>query len=230
LLFGFIASVSLCGLVGVYCLLLGSWGQLQARVLGTTATIAAASILGLISAIPWERRIWPPVGLLGCSAVSVALVQGLIAIWLPNLPNDEFMKSLGVACVVAVALPLVGLLALVRLRPEYLWVRLVTVAAIAVHAGQWTLTIVGELEGEFWFRTMGVTAIAGVCGTIAVAVLHRVSAIPATGTGLSDTLSARCPRCGHGQQLPVGRSTCCKCGLGFRIEIDPVDDPVSRQT
>ncbi len=226
LLLGFIGSIVCCGLAGIYCLLVGRMGWLEERVLGTTAVVGAASILALASAIPWERRRWHPIGPIGLAAVAVALVLVLVAIW-ADLPwrsriTEMFLKTMGVACVVGVALPHVALLSLARLRREYGWMRRGTVYVIAALAAMIACTIITEIDDDVWSRAMGVVGIAVVCGTIAVPVLHRVSAIRVR-EGIRTVelfLSITCPRCNKTQDLPVGRSKCAQCGLKFLIEIE----------
>ena len=164
LLLGFIGSIVCCGLVGVYCLVMGQFGTFEARVLGTTAVVGAASILGLASAIPWERRRWHPIGPIGLATVAVALILVLVAIW-GDLPWRSrvplmFLKTVGVACVVGVALPHVGLLSLARLRREYGWVRRGTVYVIAALAAMIAYTIITEIDDDEWLRAMGVVGIA----------------------------------------------------------------------
>ncbi|UCC31673.1 MAG: hypothetical protein JSU86_05215, partial [Phycisphaerales bacterium] len=216
------------GLVGIYCLVVGRMGWLEERVLGTTAVVGTASILGLASAIPWERRRWHPIGPVGLAAVAVALVLVLVAIWVdlpwPRPAREAFYKTMGVACVVGIALPHVGLLSLARLRREYGWVRRCTAYVIAALAAMIAFTIITEIDGrdDEWFRAMGVVGITVVCGTIAVPVLHRVSAIRVREAirTVELLLSITCPRCNKTQDLPVGRSKCAQCGLKFLIEID----------
>ena len=168
LLFGFIGSIVCCGLVGIYCLLVGHMGAFEGRVLVTTLAIGCASILGLASAIPWEKRRWHPIGPGGLIAVSAALVLALLALWIAqsSLPTD-FYSAMAVACVIAVALPHIGLLSLARLRSGYEWVRLGSVVAIILLAVLISGIILTESGDDTWFRIMGVLAILVVCGTIA---------------------------------------------------------------
>ncbi|NOT00820.1 MAG: hypothetical protein HOP29_09350 [Phycisphaerales bacterium] len=227
LLVGFLSSIGVCGLVGVYCLLIGSFGAVHAKVLGTTATVASASILGLASAVPWERRRWHPVGPLGAISVAVALVLVVTAIWMESwLWNQgvlrRFLRIMGTACVAGVAFPHVGLISLARLRRAYEWVRLGTLLTVAVLAIQISVTIWVEPMGDLWVRCIGVVSIAVACGTIAVPILHRVSRIrlrEAVKT-VELALAATCPRCDFAQRFLVGRSACVKCGLRFLIEIE----------
>lgn len=227
LLVSFLASIGGCGLVGVYCLLVGTFGAVQAKVLGTTAAVAAASILGLASAVPWERRRWQPVGPLGGISVTIALALVLVVIWAESwLDNqgllEQFLRVMGTACVAGVAFPHVGLISLARLRRSYEWVRLGTLLAVSLLAIQISITIWIEPTEDAWIRFMGVVAIAVACGTIAVPILHRVSAIrirEAVKT-VELCLTATCPRCDLAQRFSVGRSKCTQCGLRFLIEIE----------
>jgi NhaP-type Na+/H+ or K+/H+ antiporter len=226
LLLGFIGSIACCGLVGVYCLLIGQMNWIEARVLGTTAAVGAASILGLASAIPWERRRWHPVGPAGMVAVAIALLLVLVAIWGGAsrfaFAEEMFLKAMGVACVIGVALPHVGLLALARLRRSYGWVRRVTIILIVMLTALIAFLIVFEPFEDFWARLTGIFAIGVVCGTIAVPVLHRVSAIRTRDDvrTVELELSITCPRCSETQNVRAGRSKCGRCGLKFRIEIE----------
>lgn len=231
LLMGFVGSIACCGLVGIYCLTLGQWGPFEARVLGTTAAVGAASILALASAIPWERRRWHPIGLLGLVAVPVALILVLVAIWMEGSlgwPNMEYLlKAMGVACVLAVALPHVGLLSLAHLRRQYGWVRGVSVMVIAMLGGQIILTIFVDPHGDGWLRFMGALGILVTCGTIAVPILHRVSIIRTREAirTVELAITLTCPRCETSQHLCVGRSACAACGLVILIEIEEEQCP-----
>lgn len=228
LLIGFVASITCCGMVGVYCLLVRSLGSIHVKILGTTTAVAAASILGLASAVPWERRRWHPIGPAGAASVAIALVFVLTAIWASHWfwergLFETFIRSMGTACVAGVALPHVGLISLARLRRSYEWVRVGTLAAVAGLAALILIAIWFQpLDDDAWTRAIGVGSIVVACGAIAVPILHRVSGLrhrEAVRT-VDLTLSATCPRCNVAQRLPAGRSKCCRCGLRFLIEIE----------
>jgi ribosomal protein L37E len=229
LLFCFLASIAACGALGVYCLLLGNMGPLEARILGSTALVGAASILGLIGVMTWEQRRWHPMGMLGVIFAAIALLLSLTIIWASELgfrwleTNEDLLKSLGVAWVLAVALPHISLLSFARLHAQYLWVRRMTIIAIGFLAALVIHTILTEGDGgDMVVRLIGIFAIADVCGTIAMPILHRVSAIRTRESYRTTDLqlSLTCPRCDTTQDLSVGRSNCTKCGLKFVIDIE----------
>ena len=224
LLFAFIGSILLCGVVGIYCLLLGRWGGFERRVMLTTVLVAVAAILGLVSVIPWEQRRWHPIGPFASSAVLIALGLVLLAIWFFRLTDQKlFVKPMLSSCILAVALPHLGVLSLARLRKQYELARLMTVVVIAVLAVQLIVTSWTDvLTNVVWYRAMGILGIVVVCGTIAVPVLHRVSGISAREAieTVELKLALTCPRCATSQTLSVGRSVCSSCGLKFVIEIE----------
>jgi hypothetical protein len=226
LLFSFIGSISFCGLVGIYCLLLGRFSSFTESVLATTATIGGASILGLAAAVPWERRKWHPIGPVAMLFVVVAAIMLFAFIWLAEpyrlWRSEGFMKSLVIACILAVAGPHAGLLSLARLRRSYEWVRVATAILIALLTGLILAMILAETDDDLLVRLGGILGIGVACGTIAVPILHRVSAI-AKEESIQTTaleLSLTCPRCSTTQTLRAGRSQCGACGLRFRIEIE----------
>lgn len=229
LLFSFLASIAACGALGVYCLLLGNMGPLEARILGSTALVGAASILGLIGVMTWEQRRWHPMGMLGVIFAAIALLLSLTIIWASELgfrwleTNETLWKSLGIAWVLAVALPHISLLSFARLHARYLWIRRMTIIAIGLLASLVIyLILTNGYGGDLIARLIGIFAIADVCGTIAMPILHRVSAIR-TREAVRSTdleLSLTCPRCETTQKLGVGRSTCRTCGLKFVIDIE----------
>jgi hypothetical protein len=221
LLGGFIVSICCCGLVGIYCLLVGTFDEVAARILLTTTAVGGASILALANVIPWESRRWHPIGPCGLVAVCIGLLLSLVGIWKPEMGKPEwFYKVMSISIVLAVALSHIGLLSLARLTRKFQKIRILTVVVIIVLAAQICWSIVAETDNEFWYRLMGVVAILDVCGTIAVPVLHRISAIPAPTGEIATTVALTCPKCGKSERLPMGRSQCAHCGLRLRIEVD----------
>lgn len=231
LLLAFLGSIAACGLVGIYALIAGGLGRIDGAILGSTALVGAAAILGVASAVPWEQRRWHPIGPVGVVAVAAALALSLFNIWTdvaggpPSAvqSQEQLWRAAGVLWVFAAGVPHVGLLSLARLHRSYEWVRRGTVVVIAAIAALLVVLILEFADaGDFWMRVLGVLAILDVCGTIAVPVLHRVSTIHGRETQqtVELTVALTCPRCGSGQTLSVGRSRCGQCGLKFLIEIE----------
>lgn len=223
LLYTFIFSLSLCGLIGIVILLRGQFSTLEGRVLATAMAVGAASILAMASAVAWETRRWPPVGPAGMLAVALALALVLSMVWdlRPTGAGLTFERLTGTFGVVAVALSHVALIALARLHQRFEGVRLGTVGAIVVLAGLIIRAVWWEPTDDLWPRLIGVFAILDACGTVAVPILHRVSRIQEREQYVTTPLevSLTCPRCGVTQTRPTGQSQCA-CGLKIRIEVE----------
>lgn len=222
-LFAFIASISSCGVIGIYCLLVGEFTSLVGQILASTASVAGASLLALASALPWERKRWQPIGPLGMLAAAIWLTLILCLIWIDRFPDEEWrVKATIILTVFAIALPHAGLIGLARLRREYGWVRIGNVASIALLAAMIILSVVFEINEDFWYRVIGALAILDVCSSVAIPILHRVSAIneheAIRTTVLEVTLI--CPRCSTSHSATVGRSECPSCGLRIKLEIE----------
>jgi len=233
LLLGFIASICLCGVIGIYCLAVGRMSDLEARILKTTATVAALFILALAGAMPWYRRTWHPIGPISFIPLLPTLAFTLLKIW-PSLNlfrttntyayyySDNLEKLLFTSWTIALTLPLIGLLSLARLKRQWNLIRRLTVYAILLLSSEIILTILLDIDVDQWGRFVGVTAILATCGSIVVPILHRISSIPLhTGIHTAElALAISCPRCGKTEKLPIGHSRCPHCGLRFMIQIE----------
>jgi len=208
-------------------------GLLEEHILGTTATVAAIFILALAAAVPWYRRTWHPIGPISLVPLLPTLAFTILKIWSgiyrpPSTNTYSYYywstldKLLGVSWTIAVGLPIIGLLSLARLKRQWNWIRRITVYAILVLASEIVLAVLMDIYPDNWWRLIGITAILTACGTITVAILHRVSSIPLhTEIHTAElALSISCPRCGKTEKLPVGRSRCPHCGLRFMIQIE----------
>ena len=236
LLLTFIISIAACGLLGVYVLLSGRSSQLEESILLSIAIVGASSILGLCCAITWERRRWHPVGPVAAASVVFATIISIYALW------REYAKSSGMvlpelswetissAWILAIACPVTALLSLANLERSYLWIRKYTIVCLVLLAMLFFVLIwlqPRNWDSEFMDRCMGVLGIGVACGTLAVPIFHRISAIKRREAVRTTelTLAVTCPRCGLAQRLPVGRSACGQCKLRFVIEIEEDNCP-----
>jgi ribosomal protein L37E len=223
LLLGFVASLAICGVTGIYCLLLGDIGKLEEKILWTTASFSVASILALAAAVPWERRRWMPVGPLAMVMILAALAFWLFEVWADfRYDADVFVKTIAITWIVAVALAHVGLISLARLSRQWRFVQPAVAILVAVLTTQISLMIIADNDDEPFVRLAGILAIAVACGSISLPILHRVSALRTREDvrTVDLRLAITCPRCGKAQTLPAGRSTCIGCALRFNIEIE----------
>jgi ribosomal protein L37E len=222
LLLGFIASICLCGVVGIYCLLQGKLGSFEGRVLLSTAAVGAGSILALASAVSWEQRRWHLLGAVAMVVVGVSTAITVTFIWLDFWHSEWIWLPMAISWVCAVALPHLALLSLARLKSQWKVVRGICVGLIVLLACQIIASILWGISSDDWFRAMGVIAIGVTCGTISIPILHRVSRIQVREAVRTTELylSITCPRCSKTQTLNVGHSKCAECGLKFQIEIE----------
>ncbi len=224
LLFGFIGSIVLSGLLGIYVIALGTFGWLEARVLASTVAIGSASVLAMGSAVVWEsgRARWLGTG--GALAAMLATATLMLMIWSSSRLADSEVawRSVWALGVFAVACPHAGLLGLARLHRAYEWARIATLACIGPLAALllW-IVIIDDSPRDLSYRSIAILAILSGVGTIAVPILHRISRIGREDAIVTTALELQisCPRCGKSQLMPVGRARC-TCGLRFRIEID----------
>lgn len=178
-----VASLAVAALLGIIALLSGEFGDTQARILGTTLTIAAFGTTALCHLAVVARPV-RVVGYVGIAASVAAAGCALVLIWgeLSWEQTEPVLKGLFVSIIVAVSLAQTNLLLLLSGR-RHRAIRIglgVTLAAIAIVALMLVPPILsdGEIPGpaydEAWWRTFGVVAILDALGTIALPILALV--------------------------------------------------------
>jgi len=176
-----VASLVVSGLLGIIALLVDEFGSLQFKVLMSSLTISAASILALSSGAALERgnRRFAQSGI----AVTVlAAFLILVALWF-EIGNDMFLRTLVSIGTLAVALSHGNLLALARLAGRYEWIRVtayftVTTLTAALIALYWT-----EYNEQWFFRLLGILSICVTVLTVLVPIFHKLSAGELRATG-----------------------------------------------
>lgn len=222
LLLGLIGSVSLCGLVGIYCLVVGQIGPFEEKILATTGIVSACSILGLAAAVPWERRRLHPIGPLAAVGVCAAMIMSMAGVWVLAVFDESFWRALLATWIIAITLCQVGLLSLARLRAQWMIFQTATVVVAIILACELAAMVVFNSGDEILSRIAGVLGILSACGTVSLPILHRISAMQLREAVKTVELQVAltCPRCSKAQMLSVGRSCCEQCGLKFAIEIE----------
>src|SRR5690606_4954537 len=116
-----IASVAVSAVFAIAVIIFGDFGNFEVRVLMTTLTITAASILGLACGAALETgkaRIHPYAGIAGSILSAVAL---FLIIWNALDDSKLFIKSTITAVIIAVVCSHLSLLALARLDARFRW-------------------------------------------------------------------------------------------------------------
>lgn len=170
--------------MGIWAILSGEFGDLQARVLGTTLTVVGTSILGLACGAFFESPrsrenaalyAVPIAGLI--LTVSAAAIT-LWLIWGFKVSNEEAIyKTLFVFTMFAFSLAQLSLLSLARLAGRFRWARVTTYAVVLVLASIVSVIVVFEPESsdETVLRLIGVLAVVDAALTVMIPIFHRLS-------------------------------------------------------
>jgi hypothetical protein len=174
-----IASLVAAALLGAAIFVLGSAGDLEARILLTVLLLGFFSLTGLCAAVRFERGLaW--FGLIGILASLAGLAYSELLVW-EIVPVEGFVElkpalSLGVA---SAAMAYASLLLLAR--GPYRSVNVVvwlTAALVLAIAGALVALIVTEFEPpDTAERALGATAILTVLGTMLAPLLRKFLAL-----------------------------------------------------
>lgn len=213
---GIIVSLVVAAGLGIFALLSGEFGDVQARVLGTTLTFAAFGTTALCHLATVSRRV-RAVGFAGIAASVIAATCALVLIWADSLGEtwEAILKGLVLAAIAAVSLAQANLLLLLTGRPHRL-IRVtlgVTLAAIAVVAVMIAVPLLtdndipGDDAGEVYWRIFGVIAILDALGTIALPILGLVLRTPVAGADAGVAGAAAAEQGSRAVTLPAGLAT-----------------------
>jgi uncharacterized membrane protein len=181
MLLSLVVSLSLCGLAGIIILILGSFGTIEQKVLGTTATFAAFSILGLCCSFLAGKRKYLFVSYTGIATCAAGLLYAALFIWVElDRFSDYFGKTMATFAVLAVLLAHTSLILLVPAVKVFLKAALISTicstAAVLVLA-LFIIWFGGKINISYnlLFRIMGIFGILAVLGTISVPVLSKIN-------------------------------------------------------
>ena len=172
-----IASVALSAVIGIVVILIGNFGEFETKVLLTTLTITATSILGLACGAFLETDRGRLLPLVGISLALVSAVMWIILIWNGTIHNDWFPKSLMSTTLLAASCSHISLLSLARLDKRFMWSR------YFVHAAVWSLAAFllyfiwtnGNIPQDVMGRVTGVLGIIIASLTVITPVFHKLS-------------------------------------------------------
>jgi predicted RNA-binding Zn-ribbon protein involved in translation (DUF1610 family) len=226
-LYGVIGAIAVAAVCGIWAIVSGTFGWVEARILLTCGLVASVSVLALGGAAACEARRWHPIGVAALVAVAIAAAMSLLMIWTTDAFGETYFKATALAGLVAIGLSHVSMLALARLRRTHELARIVTVVMIAalVAVLSWLILSDGAGAEGGLVQIVGVLAIVVGAGSITVPILHRVAGVHDDQRREEIATAARevslnCPRCGRAQRVALGRSKCAGCGLAITVEIE----------
>ncbi len=172
-----IASVAVSALIGIVVILIGNFGEFETKVLLTTLTITATSILGLACGAYLETGRGKTLPTAGIILALISAVMWIILIWQMRNENDPYIKSLMSATLLAASCSHISLLSLARLERKFKWSR------YAAHAAVWSLTAFllyfiwtnGNIDEDLMGRVTGVLGIIIASLTVITPVFHKLS-------------------------------------------------------
>jgi len=213
-----LGSIAVNAALGIYALVVPDFGELQGKILATSACVTGAGVLSLTCLPAWERGRLGLVPVAGI-AVSVAGFALLAAgIW-AETGTEPVWKTAGTLLLLGGAAGLPSLLALTRLAPRFRWAFPIALSLIGVLAGLTVSVVWGEWEAEWFGRMTGVVAVLVAAFTIAIPLLHRASRRElAAVTGLAGVRVEFCPSCGRRISVAAAEDVACPaCGARFTV-------------
>lgn len=175
-----IASLALSAAVAILILLFGDFGETEGRILGTTFSISAASLLALPGAILLERGDRTIVAAVNVGLAAAAFVLALTLLWIWQ-DSEALARLLGSTVAAAAASTQVAALTL-RLRTgDRESVRLSYLAACALAVLLAVMAIVAiwaEIDSEAYYRVLGALAVLDLFLVVLLSLLRRLG-----GTG-----------------------------------------------
>lgn len=194
---GVVVSLVITAIIGIYTIISGEFGETQGKVMLTTLSVAAFSVLSLCHLAVFGRDV-KMVGWIGIGTSGIALALSTVLIWwdwsdFVFEQSDLYMnitKSFAITALVAVSLAHANLMLLLRSAPLR-WIRVSLDIALVLIAIVPTLVVPVILtDGNFppmsfqdvYWRFFGVILILDALATIALPVTtlivrsqHRVA-------------------------------------------------------
>ena len=212
-----LGSIAVNAALGIYALVVPDFGDLQAKVLGTSACVTGTGVLALACLPAWERRKPALLPLAGMGAAVGGFGLLIVGIWAE--PGGKAVAKTALTLLwLAAALALSSLVSLARLAPRYRWAypAVVSLALLLVTLG--VAALWGEFSDEAFYRGLGVVAVLLAALTLAVPILHRASRHELAPAGGGAPRVGFCPRCGRSLSAQADATTSCPgCGARFSV-------------
>ena len=170
--------------MGIWAILSGEFGELQARVLGTTLTVVGTSILGLACGAylesPYLRK--TSLKIVPLAGIILAVLAALITLWLiwgagGWSIGDGIFKTLIVSGIFSFSLAHLSLLSLARLARRFRWAIVTAYVAVLLLASIISAIVIFDPDSEDFLvsRLIGVLAVIDAAITVMIPIFHRLS-------------------------------------------------------
>ncbi len=207
--------------LGIVALIVGDFGEEQGKILMTSLSVSAASVLSLMMFPARERGLLGHVPIIGIGLSVVGFGLLVILVW-TEFREDILARSVGSILTFAVAAGYASLISMAVVQPKYAIVVRAAYLLVALLSVMIAIVIWGEVESELMPRTMGVMSILLAAATVSIPVLHRLNRQNASHAGLSEGRKpARCVRCGSAELSSSDGYTyeCGACQTRFNAKI-----------
>ncbi|HLA94102.1 MAG TPA: hypothetical protein VK612_00170 [Pyrinomonadaceae bacterium] len=185
-----IASVAVSAIVGIGVILFGDFGEVEFRILMTTLTITATSILGLACGAYIESgrgNLLPKAGII--FSVVMALMLFLV-IWDVLDDSENFIKATGTLSILAVACSHLSLLSLARIDARFAWSRIVAFICVWLLAAilLYIIWLEPDSSSDLVSRIIGILSILIASITVLTPILHKLSGTKRTVQQIRDEI------------------------------------------
>lgn len=204
--------------------------HLNYRFILTDLTVSLFSLTCLGASVARPKNLWRLAAIGTYLFSAIGLIVSMLLIWDTfSYPHSEpWARLLGISITWSIALPTLLLLSLTRFTNGLAYLRLVTLAVIALLAAQITVGIIVEPRDDLAWRFIAANAILASLGILSLPILYRLYGAqnPTDPVSARPELQIICPRCFQSQTIQAGDSVCSQCKLKFHLEIE---EPRCRQ-
>lgn len=219
-----IGSLGLSGILGIFVIAFGDFGDTEVKLLLTTLTISYYSLTSLTCAVGLKQMPVRVMALAGIAASGFGAITAGVSIWGDWYGSRfDIERLVAVTAIWAFAFAHATILSRARLKRQWRPILGGVLLSIFGLALLFSLMISYNFDDEVAFRVAGVLGILVGCGTIIVPILARLTG-PAVGAGPDEPypqIVVICPRCSTRAAMAVGRDRCTRCGLTIQIRILP---------
>ena len=170
----FLGFLGLTAVIAIVSVLGGKFGELQAKIIGSTFTISAASICSMSCAAFIASKNKSIIGLSGMGLAVGAAILIIAGIW-PEISSETYWKATATLGVSAIACAHGFLLILPNLGNGKKWFQTLSFLSIALLAVQVIAAMWGDIGAEVYYRVMAAVGIVVGLETVCLPILMKLS-------------------------------------------------------